>query len=132
MKKYLILALVLFVGIAFAADIASLTKAANGGKAEDQFNLGMAYIDEDDLNKASEWLEKAAKQGHSQAQYELGSIQFFGWEGVAADKIKACGWLYLAAGEVDSSEYLCLLQLSEDEKAKAVALSKDLEKSIKK
>jgi TPR repeat protein len=131
MKKYLILALVLFAGVAFSADPA-LTKAANGGKAVDQFNLGMAYIDEDNLNSAAEWLEKAARQGHAQAQYELGTIQFFGWDGVAADKVKACGWLYLAAGEVDSSEYLCLLQLSEAEKVKAIALSEELKKTIKK
>jgi TPR repeat protein len=88
MKKYLILFIVLFAGVAFSADIASLTKAAGSGKAADQFELGMAYLDENDLNKASEWLEKAARQGHAQAQYELGTIQFFGWEGVPEIKLK--------------------------------------------
>ncbi|MDR2400225.1 MAG: hypothetical protein LBD73_01060 [Deferribacteraceae bacterium] len=132
MKKYFILALVLFAGFVFAQD-AAITKAANSGNAESQYQLGLYYLnDEGDSDKAAEWLEKAARQGHAQAQYELGTIQFFGWEGVPADKLKACGWLYLAAGEVDSSEYLCLLQLSEEEKPKAIALSKELEKSIKK
>jgi TPR repeat protein len=132
MKKYLILFLVLFAGAAFSADIAALTKAANTGKADAQYELAKAYLDEGEDGKAAEWFEKAARQGHAQAQYELGTLQFFGWDGVEGDKLKGCGWLYLAAGEVDSSEYLCLLQLSEKQKSDAIALSKELAKSIKK
>jgi TPR repeat protein len=138
MKKLFVLFLVLLASNVFAADVNALTSAANAGDVNAQLELGLAYLNGDgvdmDLPKAADLLEKAARQGNSTAQYELGTLIFFGGDGVAQDKVKACGWLYTSALDTDleNPEYLCLLQLTEAQKLEARALSADIVKSIKK
>ena len=69
---------------------------ADQGDADAQFNLGQAYrIGRGvpvDLRTAQSWFEKAAQQGHSQAQANLGLILFQNGE-----RSKAIPWLRKAA-----------------------------------
>ena len=60
------------------SDIATLTKAAEQGNADAQHDLGVCYIKgegvEEDFEQAKFWLEKAAAQGHSDAQELLSEL----------------------------------------------------------
>ena len=132
MKKLLALITALsFAAIAVAADINDLSKKANAGDAQAQYELGMAYFDGDGVDpdpvKATQWFEKAAKQGHNESIYQYGTAVFTG-DGVKADKIMGCAWLYLST--VDSSEYLCLSQMNGDQRAQAKAESEKLQATI--
>ena len=46
---------------------------AKNGNVEDQFTLGMTYLDTNKTDLAVSWLKKAAQAKHMEAQYELGS-----------------------------------------------------------
>ena len=46
---------------------------AKNGNVEDQFTLGMTYLDKNKTDLAVSWLKKAAQAKHMEAQYELGS-----------------------------------------------------------
>src|SRR5262249_14411888 len=63
-------------------------KAANGDDADAMYDLGVKYNAhagvEFDLDKAREWLEKAAAKGHAEAKDLLGSF-YFGGEGPGLD-----------------------------------------------
>ena len=63
--------------------------------AEEQFKTGVRYEEGDsvekDLKKAVEWFEKAANQGHPQAQLNLSGFYEYG-EGVEKDLEKAAYW----------------------------------------
>jgi TPR repeat protein len=50
-----------------------------------------------DLNAAQRWLCLAADQGHSDAQYRLGTLYQFGSEGVPQDNVRSWVWFMLAA-----------------------------------
>ena len=60
---------------------ADLIEKASGGDAEAQYKLGLYYgqrnvnLEAYNPKIAAQWLEKAAKQGHRDAQYKLGSLQ---------------------------------------------------------
>lgn len=60
------------------SDIATLTKAAEMGNAESQHALGVCYIKGEGVmqndRQAIYWLEKAAAQGHSDAQELLSEL----------------------------------------------------------
>src|SRR5688572_11282204 len=64
----------------FAAAIAEWRPLAESGDADAQFNLGQAYKlgrgVPMDMRQAQGWYEKAAKQGHAQAQAMVGLIMF--------------------------------------------------------
>lgn len=72
---------VLSATLSFGEDEAlkAIRKDAQDGDAEAQYRLARAYIEEetDDFDegnkKAIFWLHKAADQGHSEAQFELGA-----------------------------------------------------------
>lgn len=56
-----------------------LTLSAEEGCAEGEYQLGRAYMDEGpeipvDYDEAEYWLERAASQGHVNAQYDLGAL----------------------------------------------------------
>ena len=128
MKKILLLILIIALPV-FAAGLDDLAKKTGTGDAQAQYDYAMALMMGDyadpDMEKAVQWFEKAAMQGHPEAQYELGTAIFNG-DGVKADKIMGCAWLYLST--VDSSEYICLSQINADERAKAKAESEKLAK----
>ena len=75
-------------------------KAAEGGIAEAQFNLGSFYrrgeIVEKDYKEAKKWYEKAAAQNFAEAQHSLGHLYLEGL-GVEIDNNEAAIWFHKAA-----------------------------------
>jgi len=78
--------------------------AAEGGHAEAQFNLGIAYAKGlgtlADMSEAARWWRRAATHGNTNAQYNLGLIYSQGY-GVAKDPAQAVIWWQMAAGGGD-------------------------------
>ena len=75
-----------------------LKAKAEAGDADSQFHLGRAYshIKRDDA-EAARWVEKAAQQGHLEAQSNIGYLYSAG-QGVPRDAERAMSW-WLKAGE---------------------------------
>ena len=75
-------------------------KAADEGKAWDQFNLGVMYDNgegvEQDYAEAAKWYRKASDQGHEKAQFNLG-LKYDKGQGVVKDYVQAHMWMTLAA-----------------------------------
>jgi cell division septation protein DedD len=84
----------------FAAAITAWRPLAEKGDADAQFNMGQAYKlgrgVPSDLKLAQSWYEKAAQQGHEQAQANLGLILFQNGE-----REKAIPWIRKAADNGD-------------------------------
>lgn len=73
-----------------------LTKAAEQGESEAQFQIGQMYdegkwVGRKNHTLSLEWYEKAAQQGHAEAQNNLGS-QYFNGKGVKRDYVLAHEW----------------------------------------
>lgn len=68
-------------------------KSAEQGNAKGASIVAGCYLQgkgtRKDMPLAVEWLQKAAKQGDAEAQYNLGSIYYYGVEGVPKDEKKA-------------------------------------------
>ncbi|CAI3938271.1 tetratricopeptide repeat protein [Commensalibacter communis] len=62
-------------------------KIANTGDANAKYNMGQLYQKKlgSDLVQAKTWYEKAAQQGHKDAQFELGSMIYRGYDHVKED-----------------------------------------------
>ena len=76
-----------------------LRKAADGGNARAQYNLGMGYVNSpQDFSEAMKWFRKAADQGNADAQYQLGSMYENG-KGVPEDSAEAMKWYHKAADQ---------------------------------
>ena len=84
----------------YGAAVAQWRPLADRGDPDAQFNLGQAYKlgrgVPTDLRIAQTWYEKAAQQGHSQAQANLGLILFQN-----GDRAKAMPWIRRAADAGD-------------------------------
>ena len=76
--------------------VTRLRYAAENGVAWAQNDLGKHYGSKGDYGKAIEWFLKAAEQGNSVAQYNLGDCYLRG-NGVQRDKDKALKWITKAA-----------------------------------
>jgi cell division septation protein DedD len=81
----------------FTAAVREWRPLADKGDADAQFNLGQAYklgrgVPTADLRVAQSWYEKAAQQGHAQAQANLGLILFQNGE-----RQRAMPWIRKAA-----------------------------------
>lgn len=80
--------------------IADLTKSANAGDTESQFQLGMRYASGTGVWQSDSvsmtWLEKAASQGHADAAYLVG-IGYYTGQGVGQDYHQAARWFQRAA-----------------------------------
>jgi TPR repeat protein len=85
----------------FAAAVREWRGAADKGDADAQFNMGQAYKlgrgVPADLRIARSWYQKAAAQGHDQAQANLGLILF-----EAGQRSAALPWLKKAADRGDA------------------------------
>ncbi len=88
---------------------------AQHGDADAQYNLGHAYATgndvERDRSKAIKWYAAAAKAGHLEAQYALGSLFQHGWKGIPPNHREAANWFKQAAerGHVKAQWQLSLL-----------------------
>jgi len=73
--------------------------AADMGKAEAQFDLGLLYAQglgvQRDLTEAARWYRKSADQGNAEAEFALGQMYLRGW-GVPRDEADALRWLQMA------------------------------------
>ncbi len=76
--------------------LSSLTKRAEKGNAEAQYNLGLMTIIgegiEKDLKKGMEWMEQAAANGYELAAHVLSIIYREGMYGVKPSRAKAAYW----------------------------------------
>ena len=78
-------------------------KAADGGYADAQFELGSLYAKGDgvipqDKQAALNWYMKAADGGNSMAQFNIGLMYLYG-DGVRQDREVALSWVRKAAGQ---------------------------------
>lgn len=89
-------------------------------------DLGTAALILGYSSEAASWLEKAALQGNSLGQFNLGSLYFRG-EGVKQDYSKAAMWYSKAAEQGDVLAQFNLATMYE----KGVGVDKDINKSIK-
>jgi TPR repeat protein len=84
----------------------ALRKAAEGGHAYAQYNLGFCYSNgkgfAKDVEAAAEWYAKAAAQGNATAQNNLGVIYNDG-AGVARDFKAAAAWYAKAEAQGDAN-----------------------------
>lgn len=90
-----------------------LLKAAEGGFAPAQYNIGCYWLDAKDPQRAFEWFMKAAKQNFGPAQFNLGILY-----GNAGDYALAYIWFYLA-------EQNQVVEARDYRKKAATCLSKD-------
>src|SRR3954470_11156949 len=86
----------------YSAAVNEWRPLADKGDADAQFNLGQAYklgrgVPAPDLRIAQSWYEKAAQQGHGQAQANLGLILFQNGE-----RQRALPWIRKAAEAGDA------------------------------
>ena len=62
----------------------------------------MAYANgwglEVDAVQAADWMQKAAQQGHAEAQYNL-AVMYNEGRGIPSDRMKAKAWLKKAIGQ---------------------------------
>lgn len=81
--RYIFLVLFVFVSLSsLAADLDQLTAKANAGDAAAQYQLGTMYnigkgVDRNP-DQAFAWFQKAARQGHMGAMYELAVAYYNG------------------------------------------------------
>ena len=120
----------------YAAALKELTPASEGGDATAQYYLGVLYSHGEAVARnyrtAALWYEKAAAQGHTNAQFNLGLL-YYGGSGkpgsstsVDRDPKTAARWFELAAkGGHPMAAYL-LCQLVDDGRAS----ERDLNRAI--
>ena len=89
----------------YEATAKELRKAAEGGDAAAQNNLGLLYYEgkgvPQDYRQAKQWFEEGAKQGHAGAQTNLGTLYLHG-EGAPQSDRMALFWLSQAAEQKDA------------------------------
>ena len=101
----------LFAQVAYSD---SLYKAAADSIPEAQYHLGLCYENGNGIGKnletATQWFAKAARQGHVDAQYKYGFNLFTG-KGITKDKAEAYSWLSDAANGGNTDAQVCLAYL---------------------
>lgn len=100
---------------AVATSPAELRRLADSGDAESQYWIGIRYgtganVAQNDA-EAAKWFERAAEQGHVQAQARLASYYWSG-RGVPKDLSKAYFWAALAWAQGDENSKMLLEGLS--------------------
>ena len=116
-------ALVVLVAMLWASLVAaderfdSLLRAAEGGDAEAQFNLGVEYSNgtsvPKDRSEAVKWWRKAAEQGDVRSELWLGLLYKYG-SGVPQDYSEAMKWYRRAAEQGDTTGQACLANMYDD------------------
>ena len=86
-------------------NIEELKLRAAAGDAEAQFELGICYLNGEDIKLDEEaavlWFKKSAEKGYAEAQSALGECYHFG-EGVEQDFEEAVKWWRLATEQGNS------------------------------
>jgi TPR repeat protein len=112
-----------------AAELPELTKKAEAGDVETQYELGTVYEKGEgakvNLAEAAKWYTKAAEQGHAQAQFSLGSCYEEG-KGVRKDIAKAVE-LYKKSAEQGNAQAQCNLGFCYD---MGVGVEKNIAKAV--
>lgn len=82
-----------------------LEKSAQSGYNAAEYELGLLYKTNNDLQSAFKWFEKSAQNDYAAAQYELGLMYFYG-KGVAKNNGTAAKWIENAynAGNEDAKK----------------------------
>jgi hypothetical protein len=92
--------------------IEDIKKAAEGGDAEAQYLLGMAYQYGQgvaaDPERGAAWLRRAATKGFSRAQFAYGSRLYWGWGNIIPNKKEGFEWWLVAA---ESGNAAAMLQI---------------------
>ncbi|WP_062151191.1 tetratricopeptide repeat protein [Beggiatoa leptomitoformis] len=86
----------LYIARQFATAISVCQQEATAGGVSAQFYLGASYLHTNNPQSAYSWFKKAAEQGHSEAQYQIGQLYYTG-NGVGQSHDKAVEWFELAA-----------------------------------
>lgn len=114
-----------------ASAIAALRQEADGGDAEAQYELGMAYTVgvgvERDPKAAAAWMERAALQGFPAAVADLG-VMYLNGDGVPRDRVMACALLTAAVERAAPAEIrpeVACDELSADDRDTARRISVD-------
>jgi TPR repeat protein len=81
--------------------------AAVKGDPRAQVALGSKYIDRKNYTEAVKWFRKAAEQGNTNSQMQLGSLYYIG-EGVPQDYAESMKWYRKAAEQGDAAAQLIL------------------------
>jgi len=101
-------------------NIPALKALAEKGNAEAQASLGWAYRYglgvKEDHNKAVEWWRKAAVQGNSHGQFNLGSMTEYGMGGLKKDHKEAVRWYRKAAAQGEPRAKAALQRISQQQK----------------
>ncbi|KAG0335766.1 hypothetical protein BG000_007246 [Podila horticola] len=88
-----------------------LQKAAEGGDADAQFNLGLMYVNGEGVHQsyseAFSWLQRAADQGNPDAQFNL-AVMYDSGKGVEPSTHMAISWFRRAAEQGHSEAHLSL------------------------
>lgn len=109
MKKIILFLGVFYVGLVSAqgieADINAIIEKAKTGNANAQKTLGSYYYlgsngVEQSYSKAAYWYERAAEQGHSNAQYNIG-VCYYNGDGVEQSKTNAIYWFRKACNNFE-------------------------------
>jgi TPR repeat protein len=96
-------------------DIVELTRSAEAGDADAQYQLGLLNYAEGRRSEAAEWYSKASESGHPGAKCNLANLYMTG-DGVAVNKEKAFDLYNEAAdaGNLDAMHNLGLMYESGD------------------
>ena len=111
-----LLASVAATGFAHETDsMEELTRAAELGDADAQFDLGFVYSAglgdfEADRAEALTWYRRSAEQGFARAQSALGSAYAYG-HSLEQDFTQAATWCRLSAEQGDAEGHLCMALL---------------------
>jgi hypothetical protein len=81
-----------------AAFTSRLLDGARQGDAKAMATLGRFFFVRGDVERAVEWLGKAAEIGHGGAQFDFGTLRAQG-KGLPVDLVEAYKWLWLATWE---------------------------------
>ena len=109
MKKIILFLGVFYAGLVSAqgieADINAIIEKAKTGNVNAQYTLGGYYFlgsngVEQSYSKAAYWYKKAAEQGHSNAQYNIG-VCYYNGDGVEKSKTKAIYWFRKACNNFE-------------------------------
>lgn len=92
----------------------NLVRQAEAGDAKAQYALGMELYSRYDVDEAYDWIQRAAKQNHTDAMHLLGMMRFIGLS-TPSDLDNAVYWMKKAAAKNDKKSIERLVAFNEIE-----------------